>query len=120
MQASKQADFVRWFRAAAPYVHAFGGRTFVIAFGGEVVMDGSFVAIIESAESLVSKTTKVKNQKETIILIGPEGDFTDGEKGLMMNKGIQSITLSENILRVETAGLVAVTQWNALKDLNAI
>jgi len=31
--------FVRWFRQAAPYVHAFRGRTFVIAFGGEVVAD---------------------------------------------------------------------------------
>ncbi len=28
--------FVNWVRAAAPYVHAFGGRTFVIGFGGEV------------------------------------------------------------------------------------
>ncbi|MGQ0546183.1 MAG: amino-acid N-acetyltransferase [Betaproteobacteria bacterium] len=28
--------FVRWFRQAAPYVHAFRGRTFVIAFGGEM------------------------------------------------------------------------------------
>jgi amino-acid N-acetyltransferase len=28
--------FVDWVRAAAPYVHAFGGRTFVIGFGGEV------------------------------------------------------------------------------------
>lgn len=31
--------FVRWFRLAAPYVHAFRGRTFVIAFGGEVMAD---------------------------------------------------------------------------------
>src|SRR6476620_4890903 len=30
-------DFVHWFRSATPYIHAFGGRTFVIAFGGEVV-----------------------------------------------------------------------------------
>jgi amino-acid N-acetyltransferase len=28
--------FVRWFRQVAPYVHDFGGRTFVIGFGGEV------------------------------------------------------------------------------------
>ncbi len=32
-------QFVRWFRQAAPYVHAFRGRTFVIAFGGEMVAD---------------------------------------------------------------------------------
>jgi amino-acid N-acetyltransferase len=31
--------FVRWFRQAAPYVHAFRGRTFVIAFGGELVTE---------------------------------------------------------------------------------
>jgi len=33
--------FVRWFRQAAPYVHAFRGRTFVIAFGGELVAEGA-------------------------------------------------------------------------------
>ncbi|MCC6209443.1 MAG: amino-acid N-acetyltransferase [Burkholderiales bacterium] len=31
--------FVRWFRQAAPYVHAFRGRSFVIGFGGEVVAE---------------------------------------------------------------------------------
>ena len=31
--------FVRWFRQAAPYVHAFRGRTFVIGFGGEMVAE---------------------------------------------------------------------------------
>ncbi len=28
--------YVSWFRQAAPYIHAFRGRTFVIGFGGEV------------------------------------------------------------------------------------
>jgi len=32
-------SFVRWFRQVAPYVHDFGGRTFVIAFGGEMVAE---------------------------------------------------------------------------------
>ncbi|MEZ0231704.1 MAG: amino-acid N-acetyltransferase [Methylophilaceae bacterium] len=47
-------DFVRWFRSATPYIHAFGGRTFVIAFGGEVVDDGQFVALSHDLNLLAS------------------------------------------------------------------
>ena len=54
MQAAQQAQFVQWFRAAAPYVHAFGGRTFVIAFGGEVVADGRFIALSHDLNLLAS------------------------------------------------------------------
>ena len=36
--------FVRWFRQVAPYVHDFGGRTFVIAFGGEMVAERARLA----------------------------------------------------------------------------
>lgn len=59
LQASQQADFVKWFRAAAPYVHAFGGRTFVIAFGGEVVMDGSFVELTHDLNLLASLEVRI-------------------------------------------------------------
>ncbi len=38
-------EFVTWFRSVAPYVNAFRGKTFVIAFGGEVVADGKFVEL---------------------------------------------------------------------------
>jgi amino-acid N-acetyltransferase len=47
-------DFVRWFRSVAPYIHAFGGRTFVIAFGGEVISDGQFVALSHDLNLLAS------------------------------------------------------------------
>lgn len=39
------ADFVAWFRSVAPYINAFRGKTFVIAFGGEVVADGKFIEL---------------------------------------------------------------------------
>ena len=55
MAISGSADFVRWFRSAAPYMHAFRGRTFVIAFGGEVVDDSAkFVALIHDLNLLAS------------------------------------------------------------------
>ena len=47
-------EFVRWFRSVAPYIHAFGGRTFVIAFGGEVVNDSQFVALAHDLNLLAS------------------------------------------------------------------
>ena len=46
--------FVHWIRAAAPYVHAFRGKTFVIAFGGEVVADDSFLGVVHDLNLLHS------------------------------------------------------------------
>ncbi|MBV6274441.1 amino-acid N-acetyltransferase [Alcaligenaceae bacterium CGII-47] len=40
------AQFVRWFREVAPYVHDFRGKTFVVAFGGELINDGALDALI--------------------------------------------------------------------------
>src|SRR3989338_6338473 len=47
-------QFVGWFRSAAPYIHAFGGRTFVIAFGGEVVDEQQFIALSHDLNLLAS------------------------------------------------------------------
>ena len=54
MAESAPAEFVQWFRAAAPYIHAFRGRTFVIAFGGEVVDDGKFIGLTHDLNLLAS------------------------------------------------------------------
>ena len=47
-------DFVSWFRSVAPYVNAFRGKTFVVAFGGEVVADGKFVELVHDLNLLAS------------------------------------------------------------------
>ncbi len=47
-------EFVRWFRSVAPYVDAFRGRTFVVAFGGEAVADGKFVELTHDFALLAS------------------------------------------------------------------
>ena len=56
---NKPAQFVRWFRDAAPYIHAFRGRTFVLAFGGEVLADGQFIALAHDLNLLNSLGVKL-------------------------------------------------------------
>ena len=46
------AQFVRWFREVAPYVHAFRGKTFVVAFGGELVQAGALNAFVQDLSLL--------------------------------------------------------------------
>ena len=48
------AAFVQWFRAAAPYIHAFSGKTFVVAFGGDALADGGFASLIQDFSLLHS------------------------------------------------------------------
>ena len=40
------SEFVNWFRASSPYIHAHRHRTFVIFFSGAAVMDSQFEALI--------------------------------------------------------------------------
>ena len=47
------------------------------------------------------------------ILIGPEGDFSENERNLIINlEQSKSISLAKNILRAETAAVAAVTLVN--------
>ena len=51
-EAATQAQFVDWLRAVAPYIHAFRNKTFVVAFGGELVRDGALNALIQDVALL--------------------------------------------------------------------
>jgi 16S rRNA (uracil1498-N3)-methyltransferase len=45
----------------------------------------------------------------SLILIGPEGDFSPEEVALALKEGFVPVTLGDNRLRTETAGVVAAT-----------
>ena len=47
-------NFVSWFRSVAPYINAFRGKTFVIAFSGKMTTDEKFVHFIHDINLLAS------------------------------------------------------------------
>jgi len=56
---NRPQEFVSWFRSVAPYIHAFGGKTFVIVFGGEVVDDGQLVSLSHDLNLLASLEVRI-------------------------------------------------------------
>src|SRR5450830_471746 len=46
------ASFVAWLRSVAPYVHAFRGKTFVVAFPGELVTAGGLAVLAQDLSLL--------------------------------------------------------------------
>lgn len=55
------------------------------------------------------------DKTEVLIMIGPEGDFTNEEITKVKGAGFQVVTLGNSRLRTETAGVVACTITNAFQ-----
>jgi amino-acid N-acetyltransferase len=66
------ARLVAWVRQAAPYIHAFRGKTFVIAFGGEVLKEGS-------AQSLIHDIALLDAMGIRLVLVHGARPQIDGE-----------------------------------------
>ncbi|GGP27295.1 amino-acid N-acetyltransferase [Silvimonas amylolytica] len=83
----QSSDLVQWFRQAAPYIHAFRGRTFVIALGGEVVRDGRFFTLTHDINLLTSLGVRL------VVVHGarPQIETRMAERGLDMHyhKGVR-------------------------------
>lgn len=58
--------------------------------------------------------TLMQGGKETIILIGPEGDFTESEINLCIDNGFAGIDLGKQRLRTETAAMAACAYFNLI------
>ena len=53
---------------------------------------------------------------DTVVLIGPEGDFSDEEIAIALEHGFQPVSLGPSRLRTETAALYAITAFNLIND----
>ena len=51
--------------------------------------------------------SSIKPKSSNLILIGPEGDFSDNEIKLATSKGFKNISLGDARFRSETAGIIA-------------
>lgn len=79
--------------------------------------ENTFVAHCnENLERIDLKNIETINQQPTTdnqitFLIGPEGDFSDKEIQILAEKGIKAVSLGNQRLRTETAGIF-VAAWN--------
>ena len=82
--------------------------------------DGSLIFCdINCKKSDLKNILSKKKQGPVCILIGPEGDFSEKERQLIIEKKeIFSLSLAHNILRAETAAIAAVTIVNYHLNFN--
>lgn len=73
-----------------------------------------FIAVCE--ENLPHLKDVAERKKDALVLIGPEGDFTEDELKRARANGFQAISLGKSRLRVETAGIASCHILNLLND----
>ncbi len=65
------------------------------------------------------KAQDLNDNKSLCILIGPEGDFSPSERELIMkNSSVKPFTISQNILRSDTAVISAISLVNFINNFN--
>lgn len=111
--------FVGWFRSVAPYIHAFGGRTFVIAFGGEVVEDGQFIALSHDLNLLASLEVRLvlvhgaRPQIESRLKRARiETNFVEGLR-VTDDRAMEAVKEANGSIRVEIEALLSMGLINS-------
>ena len=67
------------------------------------------IAFWEKSSLPLTQLSPTPSDNKAILLIGPEGGFTDTEIGLAQEKGFKAYSLGPRILRAETAAICATT-----------
>jgi 16S rRNA (uracil1498-N3)-methyltransferase len=67
-------------------------------------------------DNIIHLKSMYKKDNSALILIGPEGDFSEEEIALAKSNGFKGIGLGESRLRTETAGVVACTIFNLINS----
>ena len=75
-----------------------------------------FVAHCIADDKRQSFAGMLNREGDTILLIGPEGDFTADEVNLCITGGFKAVSLGRQRLRTETAAMAAAAYFNVMHD----
>ena len=75
-----------------------------------------FIAHCEADKPRTPLAEALRPGMDTVVLIGPEGDFSAEEIALALECGFQPVSLGPSRLRTETAALYAVCAFNLIND----
>lgn len=86
-------------------------------FGDFIKSNGDQNKLIATCEESqkISLANSFNKLKTNVLLIGPEGDFTEKELKEAQNYGFQFVTLGDTRLRAETAGIVSCAIFSTIK-----
>lgn len=83
--AQDEARFVAWLRQVAPYIHAFRGKTFVVAVPGELIQAGRLNALVQDLSLLHAMGMRIvvvhgsrPQVNEQLRLRGVEAAYAEG------------------------------------------
>lgn len=75
------------------------------------------IAHCHAGEKKKLLTEQYRRGEDVLILIGPEGDFSEAEVAIALKKGFDPISLGASRLRTETAALVACHTIHVLNQI---
>ena len=75
-----------------------------------------FIAHCEADKPRTPLANALQPGHDVVVLIGPEGDFSEEEIALALECGFQPVSLGPSRPRTETAALYAVTAFNLIND----
>jgi amino-acid N-acetyltransferase len=107
-------SFVRWFHQVAPYLHAFRGRTFVVAFGGEMFAErarfASFIHDVSILAALGIRLVLAHGARPQIEAeLKARGIRSHYAHGLRITdeRALQAVKEAAGVLRVEIEALLS-------------
>lgn len=81
------------------------------AFLKETAAEHRFIAYVDSSNTAYLKDL-LQPSGSHIVMIGPEGDFSENEVNMALEAGFQKVSLGPSRLRTETAGIAAIHLLN--------
>ena len=80
----------------------------------ELLRGGTTLVLVADASLTLSAALRRGRQKDLMLVVGPEGDFTPAELAALVERGARTVRLGGEVLRAETAAISALAIVNSL------